>query len=432
MKVSKVQIVIIAVAVIAALVAMGVLSGRLPGIRAPGSRNKTNLVIWGTIPKRALSQELSTLKRELPAISLTYQEKSKASFESELVNALATAEGPDIIIFPSGFVLKQKDKFFLIPETFLTERNFRDTFVDGSELLIFEDGILGLPLTVDPLILYWNRDLFRNEGISAPPKTWDEFLVSSQALTKIDAAGNIIQSGAALGLSANIENLREIISLLVLQAGNPIVERESQKVVLTKKISGSLQPAENSVRFFTEFSNPQKASYSWSPAQPNSREAFARGDLAMYFGFGSEIQDIIDTNPHLNFDISSVPQIRGGKVTLTFGKFTSIGITRQSKSPEAAFQVLKFFTERKQLRALAQSLKTASARRDLLSERADDPTLEVIWREAVRFQSWLDIDPEKTSEIFSEMIQSVYSGRKSTGDATRDAEAQLEAMYKSR
>ena len=58
---------------------------------------------------------------------------------------------------------------------------------------------------------------------------------------------------------------------------------------------------------------------------------FVKEDLALYFGYGSERADIMAKNPHLNFDIAPVPQIRGNKTQVTFGRMQGIAIARNAK-----------------------------------------------------------------------------------------------------
>lgn len=431
MKISKLQVIIIAIALAAALVAVLIFSGILPGLGTFRSSAPKKITLWGTVPEEVLFQSLADLKRQPYNIETLYVRKDPANFENELINALAREAGPDVIIFPSEFILKHRDKLEPLPLEVLNERIFKDTFADGAELLIRPEGILGLPFLVDPVMLYWNRDLFKNKSISAPPKTWDEFLSSAQSLTEIDGSGNIVKSGAALGVETNVRHFKEILSLLILQTGAPIIDAKTLKASFRESGAEASGPdaVEMALRFYAEFSNPQKASYSWSRVLPPSRDAFTRELLAIYFGFGSEFSQIRQLNPHLNFDIASVPQIKGGKLNLTYGKFWSLGITKQSQDLASSLEAIKFLINKDQLNKISKGLGLAPSRRDLLSERIENPVLTAIFREAVKFKSWLDADYAKTSEIFGQMIKSVYTGAKSENQASRDAKLQLDSLY---
>lgn len=425
---SKLQFAIIAIAIAVSFAAVLVFSGVLPGLRPFGPGKTSAVIVWGTLPEEALTESVSNFNRDNRDIDLSYVQKKAAGFESEFINALAARRGPDLVIFGPEFILKHRDKFSLIAPELMSERSFLNAFTDLGELLIFKDGLLGLPLGIDPLVLYWNRDLFRNDGIPAAPKTWDEFLSASQKLTKVDGAGNILASGAALGLDDNVAHFKEILSVLIMQAGGPIVRRETLEPVLDAS-SDSSQPAQSALRFYTEFSNPAKASYSWNRAGPLSSEAFAASKAAMYFGFGSEFPALSEANPHLNFDIAPVPQIRGEKTSLTYGRLISIGMAKNASNAVSAWRVMQFLASPDEALKLAQAMSYAPARRDLLSEKTPNPVWEVLFREAVKARAWLDADSEKTMEIFAGMIKSVYSGRKLLSDAVRDAQIQLQDLY---
>src|SRR3989344_2259644 len=430
MKFNKVQIALIVIALAATLVADLIFAGLIPGLGPSGQKETRQVLMWGTFPSRILQEAFQELERPPKNIEVSYEEKDPATFEAELINALARQAGPDLVIFPAEFILKHKDKLASISSDLISERLFRDTFADGTETLIRPEGIIGLPFLIDPLVLYYNRDLFRNEAVSSPPKTWDEFLVTSQKLTKLDSVGVLARSGAALGLESNVRNFKEILSLLILQTGSPLIDSTTLKVGFRPQSQPSgPDPVESSLRFYTEFSNPQKASYSWSRSWPNSREAFSQEILAMYFGFGSESALLRQLNPHLNFDLAGVPQIKGGKLNLTYGRLFSLGIVKQSRASEASFEVIQFLLERERLLNTSQRLGLAPSRRDLLSQRPENPILETIFREAVKFKTWLDIDYEKTSEIFAAMIKSVNNKAKTENQASRDAKEQFESLY---
>ena len=422
----KLQIILLSVGAAAAFVAVLIFAGVLPGFGTDTKELKT-ATMWGTIPKQNMEGILDKLGVAPYAIEINYQQKNPATFERDLIEALAEQAGPDIIIFPSELILEYRDKLTPLPEEFITERIFRDTFSDGTEILIQESGeILGLPYLIDPLVFYYNRDLFRNESIASAPKTWDAFVSASRRLTKINN-GAITQSGAPLGLESNVKNFKEIISLLVLQTGAPIVER-SLKVSFSPQGS-SADTVQSALRFYTDFSNIQKTSYSWSKAMPNSNEAFYRELAATYLGFGSEYPRMKIENPHLNFDITSVPQISGGKLSLTYGKFLSLGIIEQSRNKTVALEAIKLLVAGENVKEVSSNTYLAPSRRDLLGSGTGNAILDTIYREAVKFKSWPDIEYARTSGIFSQMIQSVYTGAKSEAEASRDAKSQLEALY---
>ena len=112
-------------------------------------------------------------------------------------------------------VLKNKDKISPIPFAYYPERDFRDNFVDISNLFIDQKngGLTALPFLIDPVVMYWNKDLFSSAGISQPPQDWSEFAEDVQIFTGKNEAGNITQAGTALGELEQHKNGKDILSI---------------------------------------------------------------------------------------------------------------------------------------------------------------------------------------------------------------------------
>ena len=92
-------------------------------------------------------------------------------------------------------VLKNKDKISPIPFAYYPERDFRDNFVDISNLFIDQKngGLAAFPFLIDPMVMYWNKDLFSSAGISQPPQNWEDFSEDVKTFTEKNEAGNITQ-----------------------------------------------------------------------------------------------------------------------------------------------------------------------------------------------------------------------------------------------
>jgi len=145
---------------------------------------------------------------------------------------------------------------------------------------VFDNQIFGLPMSVDTLALYYNRDLFNTAGIPLAPTTWTEIQEAVKRLTYQDTAGALTQSGIALGTADNVDRATDIVSLLMLQ--NRAVMTVGRSVTFQQTPpNGSREyvPGPDAVRFYTDFANPVKEVFTWNSQQPNSLDAFAQGNL---------------------------------------------------------------------------------------------------------------------------------------------------------
>lgn len=391
--------------------------------------------IWGVIPKDIINSIVEDMNAGNGRFSdVEYIEKDEATYEKEFVEALAAGKGPDLFLLAQDSIIRNQDKIIEISYETIPEREFKNTFIEEGEMFLTTSGILGLPFTIDPMVMYWNRDIFQTAGISNPPQFWDEMFVLSPKITQRDITSNIKRSFTALGEFDNVKNAKEILSAFIMQSGNKIVARSQNgfQSIIDDRLDFSIPPAEAALRFYTEFSNPIKSIYSWNRALPNSKQAFAAGDLAVYFGFASELQEIIRINPNLNFSISPLPQLRDSNTKITYGKMSALAIARNSQNPKGALAMSIIFTNIDNISAYSQNIGLPPVRRDLLSNKPSNAINSVFYDSAIMSKSWFDPDSKQSDDIFENMIESVTSGRARLGEAVNLADQELNALLRSR
>ncbi|MDD5032785.1 MAG: extracellular solute-binding protein [Candidatus Pacebacteria bacterium] len=406
-----------------------VLSGILPWLPGQSSEPPADLTMWGVFSEDSWGRIIDAVNSEnQKSFSIKYYEKDPATYETELVNAIASGTGPDLWFLPQDLLLKHGSKAFFIPYESLSERTFRDTFVDSGFLFMKKDGIAGMPFCVDPLVLYWNKDIFSKAAIANPSATWDGFLNQSRAMTEKDESGNILKSGGAMGEFSNIKNAKEVFSLLLLQTGNKIIDPETNKLSFGERGDSSVDPAASALNFFTSFSNPTKISYSWNRALPEDIDFFVSGKLAVYFGYASEAREIVRKNPHLNFDVYQVPQVKDSATQSTFGRVYVMAVSKSTANASKAFLAASVFSSDEVQKMIEENLYLPPVKRALLSSGQgveDNPFMETFYKAAIRSKSWLEPDPSAVSLIFKNMVDSVVSGKKNVSSAIRDAKILL-------
>lgn len=252
--------------------------------------------VWGVLPSNMVDGVISAFNEDNDnVLQVTYRQVSTEDFDTELAESLAVGKGPDVVILSQSQLLRHEKKLYKIGFESYPERLFRDTFAEGTEGFMTNTSVLGFPILIDPMVMYWNRSLFTNARITRPPVYWDELLDLGDKLTKKDPSFNVSQSVIALGEYANVTHAREIIATLIMQAGDPITVRsggDQVSFVLGDRFGLPEAPAHSALRFYTEFANPVKPAYSWNRSLPSSREAFLAGTLALYPGFGSELLEL--------------------------------------------------------------------------------------------------------------------------------------------
>lgn len=397
------------------------------------------VVMWGTIPKDSFTRTLSEFNNTNKTFTVSYVQKSPETFNTELIEALASGVGPDMILLPSDLILRYSDKLVQIPFTSLPERSFRDTFVSEADLYINSKGIFGFPLTIDPMVMYYNRSMFESAGLATYPKNWDEVLADVPLLIKKDSNAIITQNAVALGEFSNVTYAKDIIALMSLQRGGEMVSEDNRGILSSVfgKYSGSQQdPAASALSFYTSFANPtNKDIYSWNKSFPQSRDQFIAGKLAMYFGYASDLFTIQSKNPNLDFDIATMPTLNATSSLSTFGKMTAVAVLKSSKNVTTAYVAGNLMTAPTFLTSLVTELSEhkislVPARRDLLTTTPETYYAPIFYKSALVSRGWLDPKDEQTDIVFSQLIDDINSGRLEMSAALNKTSIALDALLR--
>lgn len=426
---SKFQIILLVVFGVAIVASVAVFSL----YRGSGGGNVV-VTVWGDISQQDFSLLLSAPSfNQDRTISVTYVEKSSNSIEKDFTEALARGRGPDLLIVSQDKLWANKPKLVVIPYESISERDFKSAFIEEGELFLDDAGLYALPLSIDPLVLYYNRDLLSEAGQSQPLKYWDEIYTAATNFSKMDTAGNLVSSVMALGEAHNIPHAKDILSLLMLQAGTPItgfVGSEFSSLIISN-FGLPVSPGESALNFYTQFSNPAKVYYSWNRSLLDAQTHFTSGDSAYYLGFASEFRLLKNKNPNLNFGVALVPQSRVSGKSITFGSLRGVAISRGSKNLGASLTVATKLVSKESALSLSEILNLPPARRELLSVKpTKDAVLSVFYDAAIQSKGWLDPDRVATEAIFREAIESVTSGRVRSTEALNKADKAVSLLIK--
>lgn len=396
--------------------------------KGPSSVAAADVIVWGTIEDTTFNNTYSASSLfSNKNVKVFYSKKDPKDFDRDFVEALAEGKGPDVVILRDDIIYKNRNKLLTIPYKNYSERTFKDTFIEQGEVFLSSEGVVAVPFVVDPIVMYWNRDIFANNQISQPPLYWEQLPVLVEKITKKDSSGNVFQSAVAFGEWSNINNAKDILSMLMIQAGTPITSRSGTAVisVLNSQFSSPTVPAQSALEFYTKFSNQTSPVYTWNRSLPNSLNSFLAGNLGIYFGFSSELFQILQKNSNLNYDVAIVPQIKDTKKRSVFGRMYALAIVKQSRNVAASFAVLNALTEQSSLLALEKITSLPPVRRDMLSNVPTDAYRNVFYNSALISRSWIDPDPVASSAIFKEMVESVTSGKSRVTDAVNRASSDL-------
>jgi multiple sugar transport system substrate-binding protein len=367
----------------------------------------------------AFDEIIRNYKALHPFVNIVYRKLRYEEYETELLNALAEDRGPDIFSVHNTWVMKYQSKIAPMPESTtiaymvtkgtikkevvpevrttrsLSLKEIKDNFVDvvGKDVVLDDGKVYGLPLSVDTLAMFYNKDLLNNAGISETPKYWNrDFLQAVKKLTKQDPKRGLIQSGIAMGGSSNIERYSDILAVLMMQNGATMIDenrRVSFQMVPEFAKETNYNPGLEALRFYTDFANPTKESYTWNGELNNSLEMFIGGNLAIMFGYSYHIPLIKAGAPKLNFSVAKFPQIEGTPPTnINFANYWIETVSKKSIYTNEAWDFLQFMTKEEQAKIYLEKTKKPTALRSLVANQKLDDEIGVFADQVLTAKSW--------------------------------------------
>jgi len=390
-----------------------------------------------------------------PNITIEYKKLRYEEYENELLNAWAEDRGPDIFSIQNTWLRKYQSKLTPLPVEItmpylvetgtikkevvtqlktipsLTIRELKNNFADVvAGDVIFDDGkIYGLPLSIDTLALYYNRDLFNNAGITEAPKYWNkEFQQDVKKLTKQDPKKGIVQSGVALGTASNIERYSDILTTLMMQNGAVMVSGNQVTFHAVPEASKtSYNPGLEALRFYSDFANPLKEVYSWNKDFPNSLQAFTSGNLAMFFGYSYHLAQIKSLAPTLNFGISKLPQIEGNSLTANYANYWVESVSKKSQHPNEAWDFVQFITKEENAKIYLEKTKKPTALKSLIASQQGLEDLSVFAEQILSAKSWYKGKSVNDAEgAIKEMIDMALVAPDKLSDIIREGAAKVQ------
>jgi multiple sugar transport system substrate-binding protein len=456
---------------------------------------EVRLEVWGLFDDSdVMARTISEYQKRNPRVKeIVYKKLTVDSYENDLMDALATGNGPDVFLIHNTWLPKHEDKLAPAPADSLsssqadivTAKQVQDQFAGVVFSDFVADGkVFALPLSVDSLALYYNKDLLNQAGIATPPATWIDFDSAVKKITRVDSFGNINLSGAAMGMSSDasagtgkINRATDILTLLMMQSGADMINSKTNQASFAgftnATYNNEMTPGESALAYYTKFSNPAKAEYSWNSLQHNSKDSFVEGKTAMMFNYSWLIPQIKERAPKLSLGVARVPQNKdasGTGLDIDFANYWGYAVSKnkvqnqdfvtvaqQNKHTYAtddqrvaeSWKFIRFLTMPQSASAdlpvaatgsesvnfdpAAEYIKNQAkpaARRDLVEKQKSDILLSPFAQGNLIAKSWAQPDNLAVEKIFDGMIDNVVLKNEPLHDVIGQAQNAVNVLLK--
>ncbi len=405
------------------------------------TNDKVELVFYNLFDEKdSLQGQIQAFQTKYPNIKIKYEKYvDPISYEDLVINEIAEGNGPDIFAIHNTLIDKHKNKLVPMPLDIplaMSPQKFSQTFFDVAyNDLIRDNRIYGLPLSIDTLALYYNKEYLSSAitGLNKPGRTWETIKKQVIALTKPDKSKERFKvAGISMGRSDNIIQAIDILYLLFLQYGTKIYNDKTEPIFAQKQ--GTLEgtgkayyPGLLALELYTSFGLPSFGHYSWNEEitgdDPEYKEinVFTKGKVSMIFGYSYLYDDIkryINTlqktgKTHIelkNVQITEVPQVLDpleSNKLYAYASYYPLVVSKNSKYPKEAWLFIQFLTSKDNLQTYHEKTNKPTSRLDLQEEQSLDPIYGAFARQAQYAKSIKVSDETFYNTVFSKSIEDV-------------------------
>jgi multiple sugar transport system substrate-binding protein len=230
-------------AVLGAVVLAGCSSGGSGGSSAGGisSGGVINLSFWNGLTgpdKPAVDHVIAEFNASHPNIHVTSNPIPWDVLYTKLLPAFGAGKGPDLVGISSDNLPEYASKGVLQPLDSFFSLGVNKASIVPSELAAgeYQGKLYGVPIESTPVMLYYNKTMFKAAGIANPPANWSQWAADAQKLTIPGGTdGNPKQYGMAIGTNNTIE----VFPILMWEANGGIFSPNGKQILLDN--AGSLQ-----------------------------------------------------------------------------------------------------------------------------------------------------------------------------------------------
>lgn len=333
------------------------------------------------------------------------------------VTNLAVAGTPVSLAYVGSRTLKEFSEFGLIESIPMSDEEKASYYPNVVGTVTYQGQQWGIPVAFSTKAMYWNKDLFEAAGLDPemPPKTWDEVISASKAITEnTDAAG--------FGMVAKtFDNTMHQFLHWVYTNGGKVVDDDGSIVLNSPENLAALE----AYKTLVPYSEEGPTAYE----QNEVRAIFLDGGLGMIHNSVSAVTRLADTD--INWGVTNLPLGPSAEgpgtllITDSFAVFSETGVEEQ------AISLAKFLTapapqEEYDLNAGLTPLRP-SANIDAL---VDEKPYWAPFIEGIEFggPEPLFTDYRAFQNIMIEMVQSVVTGDAEPADALAKADAALNEL----
>lgn len=347
------------------------LGGAIAVTHAQG-KVQVRLGTWAAVEEanelQAVIDEINANAEEFEIVS----EPQPADYYTKLQTTIAGRTGPDLFWLSQEFIANYAELGAILDISEMLNADdspaadLSDYFEEILKTAQYNGSTYGLPWISQPVMLYYNPQLFADAGIDEPTEdwTWDDFLSAAEALTDAEA-----------GVYGTSFNSWPPIHMFIWQAGGETItpELDACPIDTPEAIEGA--------QFYADIIyNEQYAAPESAIAEQGFGEMAKAGKVAMFYGGATDDLDYAHTKDEKNAEMKMALVPSGPTGRTTFSWTASTVINAGTENPQAAYKALVALTEgihHWKIVAPRKSLATEETIAEVVPDKAESASIIV-------------------------------------------------------
>lgn len=395
------------------------------GACAPQGRQEINFVFMKTSDKTEpyWQQVIEAFEAENPNIKVNLFIFEWTGGDKKIEEMIAQGNPPTLARVATRWVPTYMAAGLLEPvDDYMTEE-FRSQFIpvlinEGSQ---YQGLTFGLPITVTSRALYYNKELFKQAGISTPPTNWDELKLAAKA---IDALGSDVYGFGVQG--SELETSTYFYYFLWGNGGDVLTADGTLPAFSGGEGKEALEFLAGMINDGLTQPNPTTSN------RADLEAAFVAGQLGMVIAPPTLSAKLAAGAPNLDYGLSPIPY---NTTPITIAAQDSLILFKQATQPEkeAAWKFIEFlYADNLRLEyALTEGVlpeKISVAENEQLTE---NPAFAFFMKElnspAARFEQ-VNVKSVDINAAIAEYLQKTYRGEMTPQEALAEAAIQVQRL----
>jgi N,N'-diacetylchitobiose transport system substrate-binding protein len=407
----------------AALVAAGAAGcgGNDTPAAAGGSTDAKDITVWlmnGSAPDAVIKAVTADFTAKHPNTQVKVEIQQWEGIQEKTTTALASNNPPDVLEIGNTLVSKFADSGGLKDLTGKKADLGGDSWLQGlTDAGTLDGKLYGVPYYAGDRAVIYRKDMFAKAGVTTPPTDRASFVAAAEKLQK------------AYGSDPKFSAL--YFPGQYWYAALPFIWDDGGDVAVQE--GGSWKGALDSPQSQAGLSwlKDVVTKYSKAPVNGNENDndpavPIGEGKAAMIIDAGWKVGTVTKDHPNLKNSIGvfPIPGKSAGTTAPVFLGGSNLAISEGSDAGDLAYEWLKLLAADKAQTALATQGGVIPNSTKLLDLHAKDPVLSVFDAAAKNSKftpstpKWANVE---SSSILQDMLVSIFSGKKSIPDATKDA-----------